>query len=82
MPYNTKVKVPRITAEQRAAFEAEFPGFLRISKVPVIETKEQAAALSESIANKELDRYEYVSQTVAVKETSTGWEFEYRIAGD
>ena len=82
MPYTTKVKVPRITAEQRSAFEAEFPGFLRITAMPILETQEQAAKLSESIANKNLERYEYVSQTLSVKETSTGWEFEYRIAGD
>lgn len=80
--FQAKTTVPRITAAHVTLMETIAPGVTRISSIPVIETKEQALAVAKAQVEKNLLRYEYISQTSNIVETAAGWEIEFRIAGD
>lgn len=82
MSFTMNVNVPRITAAQKATFEAEFPGLTKLSNIPVVETEEQAVKAGTDLAAISLVKYEYVAGVNSIAETSTGWKIEFRIAGD
>ena len=74
--------VPRITRAQVEELEATIPGFSTVASVPVIETEEQALRAAEKIANQQIERREYIIETLSVEETETGWNFKFRCGGD
>lgn len=62
--------------------EQMVPGVSAFSSIPLIEDEKTAVKLCTDKLNKELDRYEYVSEVLTVEDTAEGWTITVRIAGD
>lgn len=79
---SVKITVPRITPQQVREFEAAVPGLSTVATIPVIAKEKDARKVGARLAVKKLTGKEFITRESAiVKETSEGWELEFKVYG-